>query len=281
MCLERPFFFTRPLQNDNMSRSIAAASTVSRRPNKEIFQDENCINYSNCLKEYLDRLLVALTDKVKDGTLSYKQGVDIMYHWDDAVYEGEVNDFKRREPNIELLHRYTFLKFYQFLGHKRATAMSFEAFLPTFVRACASRPEIPEEYFKMDLVNRKMLIGDVLRKCLRTACRLDDAGEPAVEKVDASKREVSIAPKPRSTFSRRSFKVPSRAARAAAPSTRSRRVEPLDVEPGDSVSVAPLKSVLSRRDKESTITKSGMDMFVRSTSPGGKPATPPAQQQQA
>ena len=114
MCLEQLFFFTQILQNDNMSRSIAAASTVSRRPNKEIFQDENCINYSNCLKEYLDRLLVALTDKVKDGTLSYKQGVDIMYHWDDAVYEGEVKDFVRREPNIELLHRYTFLKFYQF-----------------------------------------------------------------------------------------------------------------------------------------------------------------------
>ena len=261
-----------------MSRSIAAASTVSRRPNKEIFQDENCINYSNCLKEYLDRLLVALTDKVKDGTLSYKQGVDIMRHWDDAVYEGEIKDFKRREPNIELLHRYTFLKFYQFLGHKRASAMSFEAFLPTFVRACASRPEIPEEYFKMDLVNRKMLIGDILRKCLRTACRLSGDEDDAVEKVDANKREVSIAPKPRSTYSRRSFKVPSRAARAAAPSTLSRRVEPLDVEPGDSVSVAPLKSVLSRRDKESTITKSVMDMFVRSTSSGGKPATTPAQQ---
>ena len=111
-----------------------------------------------------------------------------------------------------------------------------------------------------------MLIGDILRKCLRTACRLDDAEEPAVEKVDASKREVSIAPKPRSTFSRRSFKVPSRAARAA-PSRASRRVEPLQVGARGQRQRGPLKSVLSRRDKESTITKSVMDMFVRSTRP--------------
>ena len=241
-----------------VSRSIATPSK-----SKEIFQDENCINYSNCLKEYLDRLLLGLTDKVQDGTLTYKQGVEIMYNWDDAVYAEEIDDFQRREPNIHLLHKYTFLRFFQYLGNKSiGVTVPFAEFLPIFIRACARRPEIPEEYFKMDLMNRKVLVGDILRKCLRSSSRIEDASE-VVQKVDDDKKEVTLvrshAPKSYAA-SRRSFKVPSSHSRKS----RREKKDSQPLEPKDSVSVAPPKSVLSRRT-ESDITKSVMEMFQRST----------------
>lgn len=233
----------------SLAREVA--STIAPAKSKEIFQDENCINYSNCLKEYLDRLLLGLTDKVKEGVLTYKQGVEIMYHWNDEIYEDEIKDLVRREPNIELLHKYTCLRFFQY-SKTTGVSVPFRRFLPVFIKACAKRPEIPAEYFQMDLINRKILIGDILRKCLRSSSSRTE--EPEVQKVDASKREVSLAASRKSRkssssqYSRRSFKVP-------------------EISPGDSVSVAPARSVLSHKDTESNITKSVMNMFNRTTKP--------------
>ena len=228
-----------------MASLLAREVSTAPAKSKEIFQDENCINYCNCLKEYLDRLLLGLTDKVKEGALTYKQGVEIMYHWNNDIYEDEIKDLVRREPNIELLHKYTYLRFFQCCKTTGVT-VPFRHFLPIFIKACAKRQEIPVEYFQMDLVNRKILIGDILRKCLRSSSR--NEGEPEVEKMDESKREVSLAASRNNTnssqYSRRSFKVP-------------------DISPKDSVSVAPARSVLSRKDTESNITKSVMNMFNR------------------
>lgn len=248
--------------------SIAKEITASIAPakSKQIFQDENCINYSNCLKEYLDRLLIGLTDKVREGTLTYKQGIDIMYNWDDAVYAEEIKDFQRREPNIELLHKYTVLRFFQYLGNKyMGETVPFDQFLPIFIRTSARRPEIPEEYFKMDLVNRKILIGDILRKCLRST----QLARSEVQKVDDDKKEITLVRSRHASSShassKRSFKVP-KAKSVAKSETPLKKERPLErpLDPLDSVSVAPPKSVLSRRD-ESNITKSVMDMFERST----------------